>query len=324
MHTGQLSGQIGPFRDPTTGQGVPGSVWGTFTYQMTGPGDPNAVQQQVQQYLLRAISGVIEQKLVANQIAIPTIAPSLPHLTNEILAAAGTQQLGVQVTALNLQAQMQQPAAPQQPMVMPPTPMESMQNAFEQRAREKLDPSNYEVRAKINVGGFQVKASTDGGIDTDGLAKQAKDKVVSNVIWYAGGCLLLIVVLGGVGAVVAYYALGGGDGSASAAKAAAWDGKSTLNCGGSDKMTIKGVTANISAGTAVNAGANCQLELVNCNITAPTGINAGANAKVTVTGGSVTSTDTAAQALGNATITFSGTKVSGKKSALGAAKINGP
>jgi hypothetical protein len=118
--------------------------------------------------------------------------------------------------------------------------------------------------------------------------------------------------------------LGGGTGSASAAKAAAWDGKSTLSCGGTDKMTITGVTANLASGTAVNAGANCELNLVNCNITAPTGINAGANAKVTVTGGSVTSTDTAAQALGNATITFSGTTVTGKKKALGAAKINGP
>jgi hypothetical protein len=60
------------------------------------------------------------------------------------------------------------------------------------------------------------------------------------------------------------------------------------------------------------------------NLTAPKGIEAGGNAIVTVTGGSVTSTDLAAQALGNAQVTFKGTKVTGKTKALGGAKVTGP
>jgi len=233
----------------------------------------------------------------------------------------------VQITGLNLQAQMDAPPPVAQPIQMPPTPMQSLQNSLEQKARDRLDPGNYNVQAKINVGGFKIKASTDGGIDTDSLKEQVKDKAISNLIWYGAGCVILLIVLAGLGGLAIYiYSEASSSGTAptGAAKAGSWDGKTTLNCGGSDNMKITGVTANISSGTAVNAGANCHLELVNCNITAPNGINAGANAKVTVTGGSVTSTDTAAQALGNATITFSGTKVSGKKSALGAAKITGP
>jgi hypothetical protein len=323
MHSGRLGGRIGDFRDPSTGQLVGGNVFGDFTFQLMGPGDPNNAQQYAASQLMIAIKTVIAQKLASNQIAIPTISHSMPHLQGEIIAAAGTQQAGIQIMSLNLQVQMDAPPqAAQPPMQMPPTPMQSMQNAFAQEARDRLDPSNYEVRAKINVGGFQLKASTDGGIDTDSLGEQAKDKVVSNLIWYGAGCFILLFVLGGVAAIVVYAFMGGG--AVGSTKAGTWDGKTTFSCGGNDNVTIEGVTANIASGTAVNAGANCQLTLVNCNITAPTGINAGANAKVTVTGGSVTSSDTAAQALGNATITFSGTKVSGKKSALGAAKINGP
>jgi hypothetical protein len=45
---------------------------------------------------------------------------------------------------------------------------------------------------------------------------------------------------------------------------------------------------------------------------------------VNVKGGKVTGKDAAAKALANAKIHFSGTKVTGKKDALGNAKIDGP
>jgi hypothetical protein len=45
---------------------------------------------------------------------------------------------------------------------------------------------------------------------------------------------------------------------------------------------------------------------------------------VTVTGGSITATDLAVQALGNAKVTLAGTKVTGKTQKLGGAAITGP
>ena len=70
---------------------------------------------------------------------------------------------------------------------MPPNPMQATANAFQQAAQDELDPRNYEYEAQVNVGGFKLKASTDGGFDADGLAEQAKDKAKSTVIWWGIG-----------------------------------------------------------------------------------------------------------------------------------------
>ena len=108
------------------------------------------------------------------------------------------------------------------------------------------------------------------------------------------------------------------------AKEEKWDGASPFSCGAGDVVKIKGVKASLKKGTAVTAGANCQLELEDVEIEAPIGIQVGASAVVTVKGGSVTGKDAAAKALGNGKIVFKGTKVTGKKEQLGAAKIEGP
>jgi len=327
VYPAQLSGNIGPFQDPTSGQSVSGTAQGSF--QFMAPGDPNALLPQVQATLLSAITQVIGQKLASNQVAIPTIAGSLPYFLNDISAAAAAQMPGLQLQGLQLNVNVQNPyAAGAAPMggPLPPDPMTAMQNAFAQRAKEKLDPRNYEYEAKINVGGFKIKASTDGGIDTDGLKNQVKDKVKTEIIWYGIGCVIVgIVIIGLIG--LAWYIFreaSGGNAPSGPGKAATWDGKSKFSCGGNDNVKLEGVTANIASGEAISAGGNCKLELSNVNITAPDGIEALANAQITVKGGSVTAKNTAAKALGSATITFQGTKVSGKKEALGAAKINGP
>ncbi len=187
------------------------------------------------------------------------------------------------------------------------------------------------MKARFRVGGINIDASTDGGIDTDKIGKQVTDKVKSNLIWYGVGCVIVGIVLIGL-AILAWYIYAQASDPTSGTKAATgaaetvtWDGKSTYSCGGSKHVKIEGVTAELSSGTAVNAGGGCHVELVNVNITAPTALSAGANAKITVTGGSITGKQFAAKALGNAQITFSGTKVEGKTQALGAgAKITGP
>lgn len=327
MYPGQFGGPIGPFRDPTSGQTVNGTAQGNFTF--AGPGDPNAMLPQAQAALLGAITQVVGQKLASNQVAIPTIAGSVPYFLNEILAAAAAQAPGVQISGLQLAVNVQNPYAAGPPGMggpMPPDPMTAMQNAFAQRAKEELDPRNYDYEAKINVGGFKIKASTDGGLDTEGLKNQVKDKVKTEIIWYGIGCVILLIV--GVGLLgLAWYIwreASGGNAPSGPGKAATWDGKSKFTCSGNDNVKLENVTATLTSGEAISASGSCKLELSNVNITAPDGISALANAQITMKGGSVTAKNTAAKALGNAQITFQGTTVTGKKQALGAAKISGP
>ena len=57
----------------------------------------------------------------------------------------------------------------------------------------------------LHVGGFNVHASTDGGIDTAGLKNQVVDRVKSTLLWWAFGILAVIVVLAALGGY-GYYA----------------------------------------------------------------------------------------------------------------------
>lgn len=327
--SGQLGGPIGPFRDPATGQMVNGTVYGNFTFVTQGA-DPASVQQEVQARLMHGIKDVLGQKLAQNQIAIPTISHSLPALLPEIIASSGVAQLGVTIQNVQLQANVENPSAVQAyGGPMPPTPMESMQNAFAQEAKDRLDPSNYEVRAKFNVGGLNIKASTDGGLDTDGIANQLKDKAKSQVIWWGIGCVVLLLLAVGALILVWYIystmqASAPGTKPTGKAETVAWDGTSTLKCMGNKNLRVEGVTANLSSGTAVSALGNCHLELVNVNITAPTGIEAIGTSVVTMKGGSITASKLAAKVMSGSEVRFEGTKVEGKTQALGTGKITGP
>jgi hypothetical protein len=326
MHTGHVGGNIGPFLDPATGQQVMGTLQGTFTFHYGG--DPNAVVQQLHAGILQATTIVLQQKLATNQVALPTMAPSMPAFYTEIIGQSGAQNLGVQITQLNLTPSVQSPSMVTPPTgPLPPDPYQATANAFKQAAQERLDPSNYEVRANVNIGGFKVKASTDGGIDTDGLKKQAVDKAKSTVIWWGIGCAALLFVVAVVAAIGIYgyyeYAKSTGDISTSV-EDVTWDGKSPYTCTGTKNVRIKNVTADLSSGTAVKGMGKCQIELVNCTIKAPVALDALGEVKITVTGGSITGTEFAAKAAGNSQITFKGTQVSGKTNALPPAKIVGP
>jgi hypothetical protein len=329
MATGQLGGKIGPFRDPTSGQMVQGQVLGTFEYQAQG--DPDAVLPILRDALVLAIREVIRQKLASNQVAIPTIPGSVPYYTQEIIAACNAARFGAQVTQLQLNVTVENPyaAAPQPMGQLPPDPITATKNAFAQAAKDQLDPRNYEYQARVNVGGFKLKASTDGGLDTEGLKNQVKDKVKTEIIWYGIGCVILLIVgvgLLGLGwyAYAQYQAGSSGGTAASGGKAAKWDGKTPFSCGGNDKLTLDGVTAKIASATAITASANCKLTLSNVKVTAPVGIEASGNAVVTVKGGSVTGSTAAAKVSGNGRIVFSGTSVSGKKDITAPGKITGP
>jgi hypothetical protein len=328
MENVSFGGRLGSMHDRASGQQIGGQVFGSFSFRAQG--DESSLMPLLQQKLVQATSQVIANKLMTNQVAVPTIAGSAPYYVSEIIAAVGADQLGAQITDLKLTVKVdnlyEAAAMPAAPAAMPPNPMQAMQNAYAQAARDQLDPSNYDVHAKINVGGFKINASTDGGIDTEGLKDQVKDKVKTELIWYGIGCVVVgfVLVLLGAIAIYAYSTMSGSAAPTGEGKAAAWDGSSTFSCGGNDNVKLTGVTANLPTSTAIKASGNCKLDLVGVDITAKNGIEALANAKVTVTGGSIKATDKAASALGAASITFSGTTVSGKQQALGSAKITGP
>src|SRR5258706_8652624 len=138
---------------------------------------------------------------------------------------------------------------------------------------DRLDPRNYEYAAKVNIGGFKIKASTDGGLDTEGLKTQVKEKAKTEIIWYGIGCVVVgFVVVGLIGLAIYIFsafrgsAVGAGP-STGTAKAASWDGKTPFTCGGNDAVKLDGVTAKIDSGTAITASGNCRIELTNVNIT---------------------------------------------------------
>ena len=154
-----------------------------------------------------------------------------------------------------------------------------------------------------------------------------KDKASSMIWgWIIGAVILGLVLLTFVGVGIYVYVVANDssspvDGKAQKA-AAAWDGTSTFECKGNDKVTLSGVTATVSD-TAIRAGGNCQLTLVNVKLTAPVGIEAAANAKVTMTGGSITASTNSVVASAAANVTLTGTQVTGKSKKSGAAKITG-
>ncbi len=337
MQTANLAGPVGPLQDPATGQQVQATVQGTFSFQVHG--DPNQYVQHLQNALLQATTRVVQQKLSQNQVALPTLAQSLPYYVQEIIQASGAAQMGAQIGQLQLAIQVAQPqmAQPYQGQ-LPPDPYTQAQNRMQQIAEERLDPSNYEVKAQLNIGGFKLKASTDKGFDSAGLADQVKEKAKTEIIWWGIGCFVLFLVVVGLAGLGWYVwakfkegekkgnwdSTSAEPGKAEDAEEKKWDGKSPFSCGAGDNVKIKGVKAELKSGTAITAGANCQLLLEDVDITAPIGINALGSAVVTVKGGSVNGKDAAARALGGAKIVFSGTKVTGKKDALGGAKIEGP
>lgn len=85
-------------------------------------------------------------------------------------------------------------------------------------------------------------------------------------------------------------------------------------------VTVTGVQATLT-GTAIEAGGNCHVTIVDSTIKAGTVVAAAGNADVTFQGGSIEGT-TAVDASGNAHVRFDGTKVTGPKRKSGNARVD--
>ncbi len=103
-----------------------------------------------------------------------------------------------------------------------------------------------------------------------------------------------------------------------------WDGSAPLMCGGSQSITVENLTINLPGSSAIQAGGNCQVTLINTTLTAGTAIDAGGDAVITIRGGSVTGTENALSLGGNARVNIEqGAVVNGPISSGGSAVVTG-
>lgn len=278
----QISGPIGPFLDKVQQRQVPATVTGTCEYSSAQPND-----QHVQAQILRAIHEVISHKMHHGQLTFAQLSNnSVGQLIPEIIRVSGLEQNGIRVSDLSMAFGIDG-HAPQQPAMGRP-------------------PANPSTSSAI-MGGIQ---------------ERAKERVKTELIWWAGGCVVVIIVLIGL-AGLGLYIWHSATSDAPTAAAATWDGKTPFTCGGNDVVTFKNVKSNVT-GTAITALGNCSVTLVDVDITADTGIEAGAASTVIVQKGSINGTTLAVHATAGAKVTLTGTKVTGKTEALNGAKITGP
>ena len=308
----QVGGPVGPFFDQATGQSVGGRVWGTCAFELAPGADPNMAQSQLSPNLMSAVSNVLLQKVMSNQVPLAAVPGAFRQFFPEIAAAAGMQGLGVHIVNLELQIALDGAGAG----APPPQQQQQQQASPPQNAGPNIG-------YQINVGGMRFRGSTDGGLDTKGLQNQLVEKAKSEIFWWILTAVIVLAVLGGLAGLGIYIYMAASDTGGGPAKEATWDGKSTFTCAGNDSVKLKGVTAKLASGTAIEAGGNCNLVLEGVQITAPNGIQAGGNVVITMTGGSIDATDTAVKAMGGSKVTLSGTKVKGKKDEMGG-KIIGP
>ena len=132
---------------------------------------------------------------------------------------------------------------------------------------------------------------------------------------------IAVVVVAFAGGVRYLSASASGGAGSALLSGLVWDGKDTLVCGGNDQVTVSGVHATLT-GTAIEAGGNCHVKIIDSTIKAGTVVEAGGNADVTFQGGSLEGTTAAVDASGNAHVRFNGTKVTGAKKKSGNAKVD--
>jgi len=178
MHV-QMSGEIGPFLDTVQQRQVSVVVAAMCKYASMGAsGSTGQIEQQIQAQMIRAIHEAIAPRMASGELAFKDLAMgNTAAIIPEILARSGLGQAGIAVDALkmNFGIDGRPPAA-----IPMPAPKGSAQGP---------------QQANLHVGGFNVHASSDGGIDTAGLKNQLIDKAKSQLMWWAFGAAIVLIVL---------------------------------------------------------------------------------------------------------------------------------
>ncbi|MBX3275591.1 MAG: hypothetical protein KF729_35355 [Sandaracinaceae bacterium] len=179
------------------GQPVEVRCSGSVDRQGGAPGDRSA-EAYAASALQSAAQRVLGASLAAGQVALPSLALSLPHFVPQILADASAQLApsGVQLASLSMQCVVPTSAtAPAAAAIAAaPTPMQALGSSLQHAAADQV-ASAIPSRVNVHVGGFKVGVG-QGGVDTGGLADQAMNKVKSSIMFYViGGAILLLVAL---------------------------------------------------------------------------------------------------------------------------------
>lgn len=180
--------------NPAGGPPVDVRFSGSAQVQAWAP-DPH-VAARATAALQQAVHMIVSGKLARNELALPTLAMSMPHLAPAIVAQANTQlqPQGLALAAIALDASVPQHAiAPAAAAIAAaPTPLQSVASNFTSNVAGAV-ASSVPTGVQANIGGFKVRVGA-GGVDGDHLANQvmgeAKDKLI--------GC----VIVGGVVAVL--------------------------------------------------------------------------------------------------------------------------
>ncbi|MCC6877310.1 MAG: hypothetical protein IT378_23595 [Sandaracinaceae bacterium] len=193
MHHEPLAFSL-PLPNPIGGPAVEVAFAGTAQVHAAAP-DP-VLGPRLQSILQQTLSSVLGGRLMRNELAMPTLSPSLPHLVPEIVHHANAQLApqGVQLAGLSLQASVPQHAT--QPaaaaIAAAPSPFASAASNFTSNVADQV-ASHVPTGVNVHVGGFKVGVG-QGGVNTGGLADQMKEKVKDKLLTYAivAGVVLLL------------------------------------------------------------------------------------------------------------------------------------
>jgi hypothetical protein len=207
MHT-QISGDIGPFLDTVQQRQVPVSVVANVTFaNMGAPGSQAQQEQQVQAQLVQAIRAVIGPKMANGQLSFKDLGTgNTKQIIPEILAMSGLAQAGLAVT-LSAMSFCIDGRDPQPPLPVPKAP-----------------PPAAPQQVNMRIGGLNVHASSDGGIDTAGIKNQLVAKAKSTILWYLfffGAVVVVLAAVGGYGYYVYKHSPTGAPAAGAPAKPAA-------------------------------------------------------------------------------------------------------
>ena len=181
--------------DPTTQR----PVEVRFAGAIDSSGDLNLAIAAVQGAVQRVLGG----RLQRGELAMPTIAPSLPYVLPEISQEANAQlaAYGSQVMIARLDASVPQSAvAPAAAAIAAaPSPLQSAAQNFTNNATHHV-ASHVPTGVNVHVGGWKIGLNQNG-LNTKGLADQVKEKAFDKLF----GCAIVggvIAVLGIITAVV--------------------------------------------------------------------------------------------------------------------------
>lgn len=171
--------------------------------RLTGPvlfeahGDPQAAAAALPAALTPAAQAVLQAKLDAHQVALPTLATSLPYFLTEIAQAAHGALAGAHIAVSTLQLAAHVPEVAVAPAPAPPPAMNtgamvagvagSLAESAASRAISSALPS---PRLRANVGGFRLNL----GPGSAPIGDQVKGEIKDRILFYGIGCGVLALV----------------------------------------------------------------------------------------------------------------------------------